>query len=167
MQVADLEAERARLATLLSRPSRGAPDTQALEAERQRSAQLQADLDEARRALAAGRAERERWMTEMTEQARSGDDAPDAPAAFISDSRARRSVPAQSRLRRVHPARASRSASRVEPAAGRRAGARVRPRRRAGAQGPRADGPRARGLRRRRRGRDRRRPAIARGGAAG
>src|SRR5437870_3870938 len=62
MQVADLEAERARLATLLSRPTRGGPDTQALEAERQRSAQLQADLDEARRGLAAGRAERERWL---------------------------------------------------------------------------------------------------------
>ena len=87
MQVADLEAERARLATLLSRPSRGAPDTQALEAERERSAQLQADLDEARRALAAGRAERERWMTEMTEQARSGDEAPAALAQFISELR--------------------------------------------------------------------------------
>ena len=86
LQASDLEAERARLAALLSRPVRGA-DPQALEAARQHGAQLQAELDEARRALAAGRAERERWLTEMIEQARQGDEAPAALAQFISELR--------------------------------------------------------------------------------
>ncbi|MCA1829133.1 MAG: hypothetical protein LC689_19595 [Myxococcales bacterium] len=87
MQVAELEADRARLTALLSRPTRPAADTQALEAERQRSALLEAELDDARRALAAAQGERERWLTEMTEQARSGDEAPAALAQFISELR--------------------------------------------------------------------------------
>jgi hypothetical protein len=87
MQLAALEADRARLAALLSQPVRGAVDLQALEAERARAGQLEAELAEARRELAAGRAERERWLTEMIEQARSGDEAPAALAQFISELR--------------------------------------------------------------------------------
>lgn len=87
LQVAELEAERSRLASLLAQPSRGLVDGQALEAERSHSAQLQADLTEARQQLAAGRAERERWLSEMIAQARSGDEAPAALAQFISELR--------------------------------------------------------------------------------
>ena len=87
MQLAELEAERSRLAALLSHPSRGQVDVQALEAERGRGAQLQADLAEARQQLEAGRAERERWLGEMIAQARSGDEAPAALAQFISELR--------------------------------------------------------------------------------
>ena len=87
LQLAELEAERSRLAALLSQPSRGQADGQALEAERSRSAQLAADLAEARQQLEAGRAERERWLSEMIAQARSGDEAPAALAQFISELR--------------------------------------------------------------------------------
>ena len=87
LQLAELEAERSRLAALLSKPSRGQVDGQALEAERSRSAQLQAELAEARQKLEAGRAERERWLSEMIAQARSGDEAPAALAQFISELR--------------------------------------------------------------------------------
>ena len=87
LQLAELEADRSRLAALLSQPSRGQVDGQALEAERGRSAQLQADLAEARQKIEAGRAERERWLGEMIAQARSGDEAPAALAQFISELR--------------------------------------------------------------------------------
>lgn len=87
LQLAELEAERSRLAALLSQPSRGQVDGQALEAERMRAAQLQADLAEARQQIEAGRAERERWLSEMIAQARSGDEAPAALAQFISELR--------------------------------------------------------------------------------
>ena len=89
LQLAQLEAERARLAALLSRPAHGhaAADPQALEAERAKSAHLQTELDDAHRQLAAGRAERERWLSEMIEQAKSGDEAPAALAQFISELR--------------------------------------------------------------------------------
>jgi len=88
MQLADLEAERARLASLLSRPAHGATvDMHALEAERGRSARLQAELDDARRQLQHGRSERERWLGEMIEQSRSGGEEPAALAQFISELR--------------------------------------------------------------------------------
>ncbi len=87
LQLAELEAERSRLAALLSHPSRGHQDGPSLEAERARTAQLQAELAEAQQKIAAGRAERERWMAEMIEQARSGDEAPAALAQFISELR--------------------------------------------------------------------------------
>ncbi len=88
MQLAELEAERARLAALLSHSTRGpSADGPALEAERAKSGQLQAELEEARQKLAAGRAERERWLNEMIEQAKSGDEAPAALAQFISELR--------------------------------------------------------------------------------
>src|SRR5881394_1580100 len=76
MQLAELEADRARMMSLLTRPHGTDP---------QRTGQLEAELDEARRALAVAKAERERWLTEMTEQARGGDDAPAALAQFISE----------------------------------------------------------------------------------
>jgi hypothetical protein len=44
-------------------------------------------LDDARRKLAASKAERERWLTEMIEQAKNGDEAPAALAQFISELR--------------------------------------------------------------------------------
>jgi hypothetical protein len=87
MQTAELEAERARLASLLSRPQGLQIDTHALDAERDRAARLQAELEGARRQLEHGRAERERWLSEMIEQARSGDEAPAALAQFISELR--------------------------------------------------------------------------------
>ena len=87
LQLAELVAERSRLAALLSHPARGSVDMHALEAERARGAQLQAELDEARRHLSANRAERERWLGEMIAQARNGDEAPAALAQFISELR--------------------------------------------------------------------------------
>lgn len=87
MQAADLEADRSRLASLLTRPAPPAADTRALEAERDRAARLEVDLREARAELDRGRAERERWLSEMIEQARSGDEAPAALAQFISELR--------------------------------------------------------------------------------
>src|SRR5438552_2500562 len=75
MQLADLEAERSRLTTLLTQPRSGD------------SAQLQAELDDARRQVAASKAERERWLNEMIEQAKNGDEAPAALAQFISELR--------------------------------------------------------------------------------
>lgn len=86
LQVAELEAERGRLASLLARPMRGA-DPAALEAERQKSAGLKAALDEAQRKLEAGKAERDRWLNEMLDQAQNGDEAPAALAQFISELR--------------------------------------------------------------------------------
>jgi hypothetical protein len=87
MQLADLEAERARLASLLSRPRGPIADTQALDAERDRAARLQAELDDARRQLQHGRSERERWLSEMIEQSRAGGEEPAALAQFISELR--------------------------------------------------------------------------------
>lgn len=93
-QAAELEAERARLASLLAHPSHpvspqpfGHPSDLALNAERDRAALLQAQLDEARRDLERQRSERERWLVEMIDQARSGDEAPAALAQFISELR--------------------------------------------------------------------------------
>jgi hypothetical protein len=84
----ELEGERARLASLLARPSH-APvlDEAALFAERDRAAQLSAELDEARRELLRQKDERARWLQEMIEQARQGDEAPAALAQFISELR--------------------------------------------------------------------------------
>jgi hypothetical protein len=86
-QLAELEAERARLASLVARPAGPAVEGQSLAAERDRAARLQAELEETRRQLDHGRAERDRWLTEMIEQARSGDEAPAALAEFISELR--------------------------------------------------------------------------------
>jgi hypothetical protein len=85
MQVGELEAERARLASLLSRPNRG--ESEALDAERSCSERLRASLEEAQRDLARAGAERERWMTEMAAQARNSGEAPAALAQFISELR--------------------------------------------------------------------------------
>lgn len=91
-QASDLEAERTRLAALLAHPPHAAElaprDGAALEAERERSALLEAELAGARRELDRQRAERERWLVEMIDQARSGDEAPAALAQFISELRA-------------------------------------------------------------------------------
>ncbi len=90
MQCAELEADRSRLAALLANPAHGraAQDTAALEGERQRAAGLQDRLDAARAELSRARAERERWLSEMMEQARTGEEAPAALAQFISELRA-------------------------------------------------------------------------------
>jgi chromosome segregation protein len=89
-QVVELETERTRLASLLARPH-APPDLQgskaALEAERARSAQLAARLEEAQAQVARNRDERNRWLNEMIEQARAGDEAPAALAQFISELR--------------------------------------------------------------------------------
>ena len=88
-QCADLDTERARLAALLAHPAHGQPtgDSPALQAERRRSAALEAELEAARAELARSRAERERWLSEMVAQARTGDEAPAALAQFISELR--------------------------------------------------------------------------------
>ncbi len=49
---------------------------------------LQAELHSAQAEIARSKAERERWLTEMIEQARAGEDAPAALAQFISELRA-------------------------------------------------------------------------------
>jgi len=85
MQLAELEAERTRLTALLSQPGRA--DVSGLQAERDKAQRLHAQLEDARRELARSRQERERWLTEMTEQARGGDEAPAALAQFISELR--------------------------------------------------------------------------------
>jgi len=87
VQLAELEAERSRLAALLAQPQRGSADLRAVELERERAARMQLELDQARRELSRARSERERWLTEMTEQARGGDEAPAALAQFISELR--------------------------------------------------------------------------------
>jgi hypothetical protein len=87
-QCADLEADRARLAALLAHPAHPASaDTNALQAERRRSASLETELESARGELTRSRAERERWLGEMVAQARTGDEAPAALAQFISELR--------------------------------------------------------------------------------
>src|SRR4051812_16072658 len=88
-QCAELEAERARMASLLAHPqhAKGAADATALEEERRRTAVLEAELEDARADLERSRAERERWLTEMVAQARTGDEAPAALAQFISELR--------------------------------------------------------------------------------
>ncbi len=85
IRIAELEADRARLAALLARPAHAfaAPS----EADRDRTAQLEAELAEARRELALQKTERARWLNEMIEQARNGDEAPAALAQFISELR--------------------------------------------------------------------------------
>ena len=89
MQCAELQAEQARISTLLANPAQGraAADSAALEGERRRSASLLAELDAARNELARSRAERERWLSEMIAQARTGEEAPAALAQFISELR--------------------------------------------------------------------------------
>jgi len=89
MQCADLESERVRLTALLAHPAHGQPpgDPPALQAERRRSSSLEAELQGARAELARSRAERERWLSEMVAQARTGDEAPAALAQFISELR--------------------------------------------------------------------------------
>lgn len=88
-QCAELEAEQARVSVLLSNPVQGraAADAKALEFERRRSAALAAEMEQARAELARSRAERERWLTEMIAQARTGEEAPAALAQFISELR--------------------------------------------------------------------------------
>ena len=85
MQLAEVETEQARLSSLMTQPGRA--DASALRDERERGQRLQAQLEDARRELARSRQERERWLTEMTEQARGGDEAPAALAQFISELR--------------------------------------------------------------------------------
>jgi predicted nucleic acid-binding Zn-ribbon protein len=89
MQCAEMEAEQARISALLSNPAQGraAADANALDAERRRSAALASELDQARAELNRSRAERERWLTEMIAQARTGEEAPAALAQFISELR--------------------------------------------------------------------------------
>ncbi|MBS2024126.1 MAG: hypothetical protein JST92_17115, partial [Deltaproteobacteria bacterium] len=88
LQLAELEADRARMAALLARPQQQPGiDSAALESERQRAAQLQAELDECRRELELKKLERSRWMDEMIAQARAGDEEPAALAQFISELR--------------------------------------------------------------------------------
>ena len=90
LSLAEIEADRARLAALLARPAHAAQADAAgpaLEAERARAAQLQAELDDAREQISRQRSERERWLSEMIEQARSGGEAPAALAEFISELR--------------------------------------------------------------------------------
>ena len=55
-QIAELEAERVRLASLLARPAGPAVEMQSPTAERDRAMRLQAELEEARRQLDHGRA---------------------------------------------------------------------------------------------------------------
>ncbi len=84
----ELEAERARMSTLLARPeTTPVIDEAALVAERDRAAQLSAELAEARQEVARQKDERARWLQEMIEQARQGDEAPAALAQFISELR--------------------------------------------------------------------------------
>jgi len=89
MRCAEMEAEQARISALLSNPaqSRAAADAQALDSERRRSEALASELEQARAELARSRAERERWLTEMIAQARTGEEAPAALAQFISELR--------------------------------------------------------------------------------
>ena len=63
------------------------PEPGALDAERRRAAALEADLEQSRAELARSRAERERWLSEMIAQAKTGDDDPAALAQFISELR--------------------------------------------------------------------------------
>src|SRR5260370_1694066 len=86
-QLAELEAERSRLSALLSQPARARTDLRALELERDRAARMQLELEEARRELSRSRAERERWLQQMTDQARNGEEEPAALAQFISELR--------------------------------------------------------------------------------
>jgi hypothetical protein len=90
MQCAELEADRSRLAALLANPAHGraVQDASALDAERRRASTLQRQLDAARAELARARAERERMLDEMMEQARTGEEGPAALAQFISELRA-------------------------------------------------------------------------------
>jgi hypothetical protein len=89
MQCAEMEAEQARISALLSNPAQGraAADAKALDSERRRSDALASELEQARAELARSRAERERWLTEMIAQARTGEEAPAALAQFISELR--------------------------------------------------------------------------------
>jgi hypothetical protein len=87
-RLAEAEAERTRLSSLLARPQPHALDGAALEAERQRSAQIAAELADARREIDRQKQERERWLQDMIAQARDGDEAPAALAQFISEIRA-------------------------------------------------------------------------------
>jgi len=87
LHAAELESERARLAALLARPMPAAGPDASLDAERGRSAQLAAELAAARAEVERHRAERERWLGQMIEQARAGDEAPAALAEFIAELR--------------------------------------------------------------------------------
>src|SRR5262249_41756761 len=104
LSLAELEAERARVAAPVGRPAPAPPAARAgpapaagarrgegsgpgLEAEGARWAHLRSELDEARREIARQRSERERWLSEMIEQARTGEEAPAALAEFISELR--------------------------------------------------------------------------------
>jgi hypothetical protein len=87
-QCAELESERVRLSSLLAHPAHAPePEPGALQAERRRTAFLAAELETVRGEVARSRAERERWLSEMVAQARSGDEAPAALAEFISELR--------------------------------------------------------------------------------
>src|SRR5438067_8976928 len=73
--------ERARMSALLA-ASRMEPA-----ADRERIAELEASLAEARSEIARQREERERWLSDMVAQARAGGDGPAALADFISELR--------------------------------------------------------------------------------
>jgi HEAT repeat protein len=75
------ETERARMSALLA-ASRMEPA-----ADRERIADLEASLAEARAEISRQREERERWLSDMVAQARAGGDGPAALADFISELR--------------------------------------------------------------------------------
>jgi hypothetical protein len=75
------ETERARMSALLA-ASRMEPA-----ADRERIADLEASLAEARAEISRQREERERWLSDMVAQARAGGEGPAALAEFISELR--------------------------------------------------------------------------------
>ena len=75
------ETERARMSALLA-ASRMEPA-----ADRERTAELEASLAEARAEISRQREERDRWLSDMVAQARAGGEGPAALADFISELR--------------------------------------------------------------------------------
>src|SRR5207237_1559760 len=80
-RAASAETERARMSALLA-ASRMEPA-----ADRERIADLEASLAEARGEILRQREERERWLSDMVAQARAGGEGPAALADFISELR--------------------------------------------------------------------------------
>ncbi|MFL5398969.1 MAG: HEAT repeat domain-containing protein [Myxococcales bacterium] len=80
-RTASAEAERARMSGLLA-ASREEPAK-----DRERIAELEAQLLEARAEIVRQREERDRWLSDMVAQARAGGDGPSALAEFIAELR--------------------------------------------------------------------------------
>ncbi|MFL5427109.1 MAG: HEAT repeat domain-containing protein [Myxococcales bacterium] len=80
-RTASAEAERARMSGLLA-ASREEPAK-----DRERIAELEAQLFEARAEIVRQREERDRWLSDMVAQARAGGDGPSALAEFIAELR--------------------------------------------------------------------------------